>query len=103
MIVVMNRIPVRPEFAQRIEDGFAKNAPGLTELKGFQGFRLLRPLKDGDPYVVYVSWDSEEDYQVYMGSELFKQSHSNMADLANAFNGPPSLEKYEIANEVLAP
>ena len=55
MIVVMNRIPVKPEFAQRIEDGFAKNAPGLTELKGFQGFRLLRPLKDGDPYVVYVS------------------------------------------------
>ena len=79
MIVVMNRIPVKPEFAQRIEDGFAKNAPGLTELKGFQGFRLLRPLKDGDPYVVYVSWDSEEDYQAYMGSE------------------------YEIANEVVAP
>ena len=48
MIVVINRIPVKPEFVQRIEEGFAKNAPGLTELKGFQGFRLLRPLKDGD-------------------------------------------------------
>jgi len=59
-------------------------------------------LKDGDPYVAYESWDSQKDYKAYMSSELFKQSHSNMTDLANAFTGPSSLEKYEIANEVMA-
>ncbi len=53
--------------------------------------------------MVYVSWDSEKDYKAYMSSELFKQSHSNRTDLANAFTGPPSLEKYEIANEVMGP
>ena len=103
MIVVMNRIPVRPEFAQRIEDGFARNAPRLPELKGFQGFRLLRPTKAQDPYVVFVAWDTEDDYQAYMSSDMFKESHSNMADLANAFTGPPSLEMYEVAQEVGAP
>lgn len=103
MIVVMNRIPVKPEFAQRIEDGFAKNAPRLPELKGFQGFRLLRPTKDGEPYVVFVVWDTEEDHKAYMESDLFRESHSNMADLANAFTGPPSLEMYEVAQEVTVP
>ena len=103
MIVVMNRIPVKPEFAQRIEDGFAKSAPRLPEMNGFQGFRLLRPTKDGDPYVVYVAWDTQEDHRAYMDSELFKESHSNMAGLANAFTGPPSLEIYEVAQEVQAP
>ncbi|MDA0769545.1 MAG: antibiotic biosynthesis monooxygenase [Chloroflexi bacterium] len=103
MIVVMNRIPVKPEFAQRIEDGFAKNAPRLPELNGFQGFRLLRPTKDEQPYIVFVAWDTEDDYRAYMNSDLFKESHSNMAELANAFNGPPSLEMYEVAQEVKAP
>jgi heme-degrading monooxygenase HmoA len=53
--------------------------------------------------VVYVSWDSQKNCKAYMSSELFKQSHSNMTDQANAFTGSPSLEKYEIANEVMAP
>ena len=52
--------------------------------------------------MAYESWDSQKDYKAYMSSELFKQSHSNMTDLANAFTGPSSLEKYEIANEVMA-
>ena len=99
MIVVMNRIPVKPEFAQRIEEGFAKNAPRLPELQGFQGFRLLRPAKEGQPYIVFVAWETEDDYRAYMNSDLFKESHSNMADLANAFSGPPSLVWYEVAQE----
>ena len=103
MIVVTNRISVKPEFAQRVEDGFAKNAPRLPELKGFRGFRLLRPTKDREPYVVFVTWDTEDDHRAYMNSDLFKESHSNLADLADAFTGPPSLEIYEVAQEVEAP
>ena len=111
MIVVINRIPVKPDFAQRIEQGFAKNAPGLKGMKGFQGFRLLRPSLPGpstrqdkreQPYIVYVAWDTEDDYQAYVKSDQFKESHSNMADLADAFSGPPSLEMYEVAQEVNA-
>ncbi|MCI0770666.1 MAG: antibiotic biosynthesis monooxygenase [Chloroflexi bacterium] len=112
MIVVINRIPVKPDFAQRIEQGFAKNAPGLKGMTGFQGFRLLRPApsnpssppdKVEQPYIVYVAWDTEDDYQAYVKSDQFKESHSNMADLADAFSGPPSLEMYEVAQEVDAP
>ena len=103
MIVVMNRIPVKPEFAQKVEDAFARSAPELRGLKGFQGFRLLRPTRDDEPYVVFVTWDAEDDYRAYMDSDLFRESHSNMADLANAFNGPPALETYEVAQEVKAP
>ena len=95
MIVVMNRIHVRPEFAQRIEHGFAKNAPGL---------RLLRPAapdsKNEQPYIVYVAWDTDDDYQAYLNSDKFRESHSNMADLAGSFSGPPSLEMYEVAQQV---
>lgn len=64
MITVANRIYVNPRFAERFEESFRSRARLVDGMPGFLSNRLLRPTREGDPYVVFTTWRSRADFEV---------------------------------------
>lgn len=103
MIIVMNRIPVNPEYAAAFEERFSDRAALVDGMEGFVSFRLLRPGKEEDPYVVMTVWESQEHFQAWTRSEAFKEGHARAGRLPKeAFRGHPKLEVMEIIQEAEA-
>jgi heme-degrading monooxygenase HmoA len=97
MIAVMNRIPVNSEHAEAFEARFSDRAALVDGMPGFVSFRLLRPTKEGDPYVVMTFWESREHFQAWTESDEFKKGHAQSGQLPrDAFRGHPTLEVMEI-------
>lgn len=97
MIVTCNRIPVNPEHAEAFEQRFADRASLVDGMPGFISFQLLRPKKEGDPYVVMTFWESEADFVAWTESKAFKEGHARSSTLPpEAFTGHPKLEMYEV-------
>lgn len=72
--VVMNNIPVSDEGKPLFETSFNKRQQTVETIKGFQAFRLLKPLK-GNTYVVLTQWASERDYEAWKNSDAFSKVH----------------------------
>ena len=53
MITVANRIYVTPEYAEAFEERFRQRAGLVDGMPGFISNQVLRPVNDGDPYVVF--------------------------------------------------
>jgi heme-degrading monooxygenase HmoA len=97
MIVTCNRIPVNPEHAAAFEARFADRASLVEGMPGFVSFQLLRPLKEGDPYVVMTYWESQEAFQNWTQSEAFKAGHARSGTLPpETFAGQSKLEVHEV-------
>lgn len=102
MIVVMNRIPVNSEHAAAFEERFSDRAALVDGMDGFVSFRLLRPTKADDPYVVMTFWESQEHFAAWTQSDEFKEGHARAGRLpSEAFKGHPKLEVMEIALEAV--
>lgn len=100
MITVANRIPVHPDFAEAFEQRFAERLGAVDSMPGFVAYRLLRPTKEGDPYVVMTFWQDEASFRAWTESDNFKAQHAGDRKLgAEAFTGPVKLEVHEIAQE----
>ena len=102
MIVVSNRIYVKPEYAERLEESFGSNASGIKGMKGFVSFYFMRPTNPNAPYAAMTFWETRDDYNAWLGSDHFKQSHANHAAFKDAFSKPPEMEIHEVATEVAA-
>lgn len=103
MIVVMNRIPVNAEFADAFEARFSDRAALVDKMPGFVSFRLLRPSKPDDPYVVMTIWESQADFENWTTSAEFKEGHARAGRLPHdAFRGHPKIEVMEIIQEAEA-
>lgn|SRR5690606_34406726 len=97
MIVVMNRIPVNPEYATAFEERFADRASLVDRMEGFVSFRLLRPTTAEDPYIVVTTWETKEHFEAWTQSEGFKEGHSRAGRLPHeAFRGHPKLEIMDV-------
>jgi heme oxygenase (mycobilin-producing) len=97
MIVVCNRIPVNPEHGQAFEERFADRANLVDGMAGFISFQLLRPKKEGDPYVVMTFWESEAHFQAWTASAEFKEGHARSGSLPpETFMGHPKIELFEV-------
>ncbi len=97
MIVTSNRIPVNPEHAEAFEEAFKNRASQVDNMDGFISFQLLRPTKDGDPYIVMTTWESQAHFEGWTNSEAFKEGHAKSGTLPReAFLGHPVLEIHEI-------
>lgn len=96
-VVKMNVITVPRERAADLEARFAARAGEVDKQKGFLGFELLRPT-DGDRYIVYTRWESEEDFAAWATSPAFGSGHR-----AHQEQGPVStaseLWSYEVVLE----
>ena len=95
MFIVANRVPVAAGWEERFEERFRQRAGQVENQPGFVRMQILRPADDKSPYVVLTSWQSEEAFNAWVGSEDFKLAHRNPLP-KEAFNGEGGLERHEV-------
>jgi len=97
VFVVMNRIPVSPEFQEAFEERFRSRAREVDRMPGFVRNWVLRPVDPEDPYVVVTVWESREAFEAWTRSEAFQRGHARSGTLPReAFRGVSKLERYEL-------
>ncbi len=104
MITVANRIFVTPEYAEQFEDNFRNRAGLVDAMPGFISNQLLRPVNDGEPYVVFTVWESRADFDAWVRSDAFVKGHARSGTLPReAFSGPNQLELHEVIQDSSRP
>lgn len=97
MFVVMNRILVKPDYAEQFEERFRNRAGEVDKMKGFVRNQVLRPDNSDDPYIVLTYWESKADFEAWVNSEAFRQGHAKSGSLPReAFKGQSKLESFEV-------
>jgi heme-degrading monooxygenase HmoA len=104
MITVANRIYVSPEYAQAFEKVFRERAKLVDKMPGFVSNQVLRPVNDGDPYVVFTIWNSREDFMNWVRSDEFIKGHAQSGTLPKeAYFNPNVLEMHEVLQDSARP
>ena len=104
MITVANRIYVKPEYAEDFEQRFRDRAGLVDKMPGFISNQVLRPVNDGDPYVVFTLWNSREDFLNWVRSDEFVKGHAQSGTLPkDAFPKPNVLEMHEVVQDSSRP
>lgn len=97
MFVVMNRIPVNPEYKEQFEERFRNRAGEVDKMPGFVRNQVLRPVKPDQPYIVLTMWRSQADFEAWVNSESFQKGHARSGTLPReAFAGQNKLESFEV-------
>jgi heme-degrading monooxygenase HmoA len=94
-VVVINAVTVPSERRDEFEARFAARAGQVSQAEGFEAFELMRP-RDGDRYLVYTRWRSEDDFHAWMRSPSFGAGHRQ-----HEGQGPVSRESEVWTYEVL--
>lgn len=104
MITVANRIYVSPGYAEAFEKVFRERAKLVDQMPGFVSNQVLRPVNEGDPYVVFTIWNSREDFMNWVRSEEFVKGHAQSGTLPKeAFSKPNVLEMHEVLQDSARP
>ena len=104
MITVANRIYVNPDHAERFEESFRKRAGLVDTMPGFLFNQVLRPTKEGDPYVVLTFWENVEAFKTWIASDEFKQGHAKSGSLPKeAFPQRNQLEIHQVIQDSREP
>ncbi|MDP9763972.1 antibiotic biosynthesis monooxygenase family protein [Deinococcus enclensis] len=97
MITVMNRIPVKAEYAEAFEARFRDRARLVDGMPGFVRNEVLRPTQPGQPYIVLTYWESREAFEAWTASDAFREGHARSGSLPReAFAGRNELEVHEV-------
>lgn len=97
MITVANRIYVAPEYHEEFEERFRNRARLVDGMPGFISNQVLRPVNEGDPYVVFTLWESRKDFENWVDSEEFRKGHAQSGTLPKeAFTQSNKLELHEV-------
>ena len=92
VITVANRIYVKQEYAEAFEQRFRERA-GLVD-------QILRPVNEGDPYVVFTIWNTREDFLNWVRSDAFVKGHAQSGTLPKeAFSQSNVLEMHEVVQD----
>lgn len=100
MITVANRIQVAPEHAEAFEQAFRERAGLVDSTPGFVRNQVLRPVREGDPYVVLTTWRSQEAFEAWTRSASFRQAHQRARDTPT---GASRLEVHEVIQDSADP
>ena len=98
MFVVMNVVEAKEGRVEDFERAFRERERLLTQAEGFVEFELLRRDRDRE-YIVLTKWESEEAFNGWVGSELFKRSHRH-AD--GQFAHGNEIRRYEVLDVEVA-
>ena len=97
MITVANRVYVTPEYSAEFEERFRSRAKLVDGMPGFISNQVLRPVNEGDPYVVLTLWESRDNFTNWIKSDEFIKGHSQSGSLpSEAFSQKNQLELHEI-------
>lgn len=104
MITVANRIFVKAEYAGAFEQRFRDRAGLVDKMPGFISNYVLRPVNEGEPYIVFTFWNSRQDFLNWVRSDEFVKGHAQSGTLPkDAFTGPNSLELHEVIQDSTQP
>ncbi len=104
MITVANRIYVRPEHAEAFEKVFRERAGLVDGMPGFISNQVLRPVNEGDPYIILTFWASREDFMGWIRSDAFVKGHAQSGSLPkDAYFQPNVLELHEVIQDSTRP
>jgi heme-degrading monooxygenase HmoA len=94
MITVANRMFVKPEYAEALEELFR-----WEDFVGFKTALVLRPCREDDPYVVLTFWESRAHFKDWLNSDAFQEGHARLAawpSLKEAFRQVNHLEIHQV-------
>ena len=57
--------------------------------------QVLKPQSDNTPYVVLTTWRDRDAFEAWVGSDDFREAHSNPMP-GEAFDGEGKLEMHEV-------
>ncbi len=104
MITVANRIYVKAEYAEAFETRFRERAGLVDKMPGFISNQVLRPVNDGDPYVVFTTWMSRQHFLNWVRSDEFVKGHAQSGTLPKeAFSASNVLEMHEVIQDSSRP
>lgn len=104
MITVANRLYVKPEYAAAFEKVFRERAGLVDKMAGFISNQVLRPVNEGDPYVVFTIWKSRDDFLAWVRSDEFAKGHAQSATLPrDAYAKANVLELHEVLQDSSQP
>ncbi len=104
MITVANRIYVKQEYAEAFEQRFRERAGLVDKMPGFISNQVLRPVNDGDPYVVFTVWNSRQDFLNWVRSDTFVKGHAQSGTMPKeAFSKSNVLEMHEVVQDTAHP
>lgn len=100
MYVAMNRFRIAVGHEEAFEDVWKNRDSSLSEVPGFQQFKLLRgDTRADDGYTLFVSnsiWDSQDSFTAWTKSENFRAAHRSAADNRTMYLGPPQFEGFTV-------
>ena len=104
MITVANRLFVKPEHADAFEKVFQERAGLVDGMPGFVSNQVLRPVNEGDPYVVLTIWESRDSLMSWIRSEEFVKGHAQSGTLPkDTYFQANVLELHEIIQDSTRP
>ena len=73
-------------------------------MPGFISNHVLRPVNEGDPYVVFTLWNSRQDFLNWVRSDEFVKGHAQSGTLPkDAFPQANVLEMHEVVQDSTRP
>ena len=95
MFVITNRISVGAEGAQAFEDHFAQSMRDtLKNVPGLRRATLMRPEKEGLPFISTMEFDERQNFLDWLKSDSFKASHSDRS--APGMDAQNSVEQHSM-------
>lgn len=83
--VAVNYINCNADYRERFEELFGSRAHAIDTMPGFIDMQVLKPLKEGDAYLIVSHWETEEAFKTWTSSPAFIEGHKRgFADLAKA-------------------
>jgi heme-degrading monooxygenase HmoA len=83
--VAVNYINCNADYRERFEELFGSRAHAIDTMPGFVDMQVLKPLKEGDAYLIVSHWENEEAFKTWTSSPAFLEGHKRgFADLAKA-------------------
>jgi len=95
MFVVANRVFVNAGWEEEFETRFRKRAGEIDKQPGFVRMAVLKPAKEGAPYVVQTEWQDRVAFDNWVGSEDFRKAHANPMP-KEAFASGGGIEMHEV-------
>jgi heme oxygenase (mycobilin-producing) len=100
VITVANRIYVTRKYAEAFEQRFRERAGLVDQMPGFISNQVLRPVNEGEPYVVFTLWNSRHDFLNWVRSDAFVKGHAQSGSLPKeAFSRSNVLEMHEVVQD----
>lgn len=97
MFVAMNRFKIAKGAEEVFERGWRERESYLEQVPGFKSFALLKGPQRTD-HVLYAShtvWESDDAFEAWVESDLFRKSHGQTRTPQDVFLGHPELELFE--------